>query len=94
MSLTTNHQLDLLHDLLSLQCEEGNGTISECEQISRLIRSLQQQESMQNTSLYALLATIDDYSSTGTNCSNLQQHIEKHQTVINEWLPQIKDSMH
>ncbi|SFM09412.1 YtzH-like protein [Gracilibacillus orientalis] len=94
MALNANNQLDLLHDLLSLHAEECCGSASECEQISRLIRSLQQQPSIQNSDLVQIVDVIDQYGTLGATSNNLDDHIYKHQPEIEQWLQVIKDSNH
>ncbi|WP_018933612.1 YtzH-like family protein [Gracilibacillus lacisalsi] len=94
MALNVNNQLDLLHDLLSLHAEECCGSASECEQISRLIRSLQQQPSIQNSELSQIVDVIDHYGTSGAISHNLDDHINQHQTDIQQWLQVIKDSNH
>ncbi|QGH35368.1 hypothetical protein GI584_15480 [Gracilibacillus salitolerans] len=94
MALNTNNQLDLLHDLLSLHAEECCGSASECEQISRLIRSLQQHPSIQNSDLVQIVDVIDQYGTLGATSNNLDDHITKHQPEIEQWLQVIKDSNH
>ncbi|MGP4041537.1 YtzH-like family protein [Gracilibacillus sp. D59] len=94
MALNINNQLDLLHDLLSLHAEECCGSASECEQISRLIRSLQQQPSIQNSDLVQIIDVIDQYGTLGATSHNIDEHINKHQPEIEQWLQVIKDSIH
>ncbi|MGN8645846.1 YtzH-like family protein [Gracilibacillus sp. HCP3S3_G5_1] len=94
MPLNANNQLDLLYDLLSLHAEECCGSASECEQISRLIRSLQQHPSIQNSDLVQLVDVIDQYGTLGATSNNLDAHINQHQSDIQQWLQVIKDSNH
>ncbi|UOQ47101.1 YtzH-like family protein [Gracilibacillus caseinilyticus] len=92
MSLNINNQLDLLHDLLSLHAEECCGSTSECEQISRIIRSLQKNPSLPNNELSQILEGIDQYGSQGATSTNLDDHITSYQSDIEQWLQVIKDS--
>ncbi|WP_163539202.1 YtzH-like family protein [Gracilibacillus sp. YIM 98692] len=92
MSLNMNNQLDLLHDLLSLQAEECCGSTSECQQISRLIKSIQENPNIQQSKLFEHLDFIYQYSTVGESSANLNQHIEYHQHDIENWLQAIKDS--
>ncbi|WP_058307055.1 YtzH-like family protein [Gracilibacillus massiliensis] len=91
MVLNINNQLDLLHDLLSLHAEECCGSTSECQQISRLIKSIQQQPNI-NSNLVDILDGIDHYGNLGANSDNLDDHITSHQPDIQQWLQVIKDS--
>ncbi|UOQ86334.1 YtzH-like family protein [Gracilibacillus salinarum] len=92
MSLTINNQLDLLHDILSLHAEECCGSTSECEQISRIINSLQQNPSLPKNDLSQILDGINQYGSQGANSANLDDHITSYQSDIKQWLQVIKDS--
>ncbi|GAE92888.1 hypothetical protein JCM21714_1911 [Gracilibacillus boraciitolerans JCM 21714] len=93
MVLNVNNQLDLLYDLLSLHAEECCGSSSECEQISRLIKSIQQHPNMDNN-LYDVINGIDQYGNKGAISNNLDDHIHQHQTDIQQWLQVIKDANH
>lgn len=92
MALNINNQLDLLHDLLSLHADECCGEPSECEQITRLIQSIQQQPAIQQTSLINHVDHIKQYSMHGASSHNLNEHISHYQKDIEDWLKVIKDS--
>ncbi|PWU70254.1 YtzH-like family protein [Gracilibacillus dipsosauri] len=92
MTLNTQHQLDLLHDLLSLHAEEGCGSSSECEQIARLVESLQQKTDLPHSKLMENFTGIYQYGTDGANSEDLDQHIINNQTSIQGWLETIKDS--
>ncbi|MDX8047472.1 YtzH-like family protein [Gracilibacillus sp. S3-1-1] len=92
MALTINNQLELLHDLLSLHAEEQCGSASECEQISRLIKVLGNQPQFQHTDLAQLTDAIDQYGIAGATSTNIDNHIQMHQSDIQQWLQVIKDS--
>ncbi|MFC4388180.1 YtzH-like family protein [Gracilibacillus marinus] len=91
MSLNINNQLELLHDLLSLHAEEGCGSKSECEQIARLIQSIQQQNTIQSP-LTNHYDHIRKYGEDGAVTSTMEQHILSHQEAFSTWLQSIKDS--
>ncbi|SER95235.1 YtzH-like protein [Gracilibacillus ureilyticus] len=93
MVLNIQNQLDLLHDLLSLHAEEGCGSNSECEQIARLIDSIQQQNAL-HFPLSHHLENIRQYGVNGATTSELDQHILRHQASFDQWLQSIKDSNH
>ncbi|KAB8138324.1 hypothetical protein F9U64_05385 [Gracilibacillus oryzae] len=91
MTLNVQHQLELLHDLLSLHAEEGCGSNAECEQIARLIHSIQQQNAL-HFPLSQHMENIRQYGVNGANSSEMEQHILRHQASFNQWLQSIKDS--
>ncbi|ENH95799.1 hypothetical protein J416_14228 [Gracilibacillus halophilus YIM-C55.5] len=94
MVLNVQNQLDLLYDLLSLHAEECCGSHSECEQIKRLIHSIQQKPDMEGSQLVSHLDQIYQYGETGGLATNIDQHIQNHQGDIQQWLHVIKDSNH
>lgn len=92
MSLNLNNKLQLLHDLLSLHAEDCNGSTSECEQITRIIQSIQHDPHIRNTGLFQHLNSMKQYSVHGASASSLDEHISQYQPQMEEWLQAIKDS--
>ncbi len=71
MSLSVENQLSLLRDILHEHCESCCGSKSECEQISRLARSILSNKSTDQQELLALLPGIHSYSSAGERASEI-----------------------
>lgn len=92
MSLSLNNKLQLLHDLLSLHAEECHGSTSECEQITRIIQSIQHDPQIKETGLIQHLDMMKQYSVHGAAAANLEQHISQYQPEMEEWLQAIRDS--
>jgi hypothetical protein len=88
MPLQYQDQLNLLKDILSNHQTDCCGSISECEQLERLIKSL-----MVNTHIESnvknILEEIYSYSQNGINSSDLDRHIESHQNQLSEWVGNI-----
>ncbi|MFD1019092.1 YtzH-like family protein [Thalassobacillus hwangdonensis] len=95
MSLTVNDQLNMLYDLLTEQCEDGCGTVSECQQIARIVHSLQsKQMDSRHETLTGHLPNIYDYGNNVQSTQQLDDHIRSNQPNLHEWisvLEQIKD---
>ncbi|MBM7554916.1 YtzH-like family protein [Thalassobacillus pellis] len=95
MPLTVNDQLNVLYDLLSEQCEDGCGTIAECEQIARLVHSLQAKlDDDAYHDFRSQLPAIYKYSSNLHSDDQFEDHIISNQANLKQWtnaLSEIKD---
>lgn len=85
MTLNTNHQLTLLHDLLDEHHVEQSGQVSEYQQIKRLIKSLMTDQTLNDEQLLQLLPEIYNYSLKGENAQNQTEHITEYQNNIEQW---------
>ncbi|MCT2535030.1 YtzH-like family protein [Aquibacillus koreensis] len=86
MSLNVNDQLHVLYDLLSEQSEDCCGSVSECQQIKRLVQSLISNESVNNQELQQLLPEIYNYGRKGEIAQNLEEHISTNQQNLKTWV--------
>ncbi|KKI91636.1 YtzH-like family protein [Bacillus sp. SA1-12] len=88
MPIQYHDQVNLLKDILSEHQSECCGTVAECEQLERLIKSL-----MVNTNIdqnvKGILENIYSYSQAGINSASLDQHIESHQNQLSQWIQDI-----
>lgn len=88
MPLTEHDQVNLLKDILNNHQTDCCGSVSECEQLERLIKSL-----MVNTNIdqnvKAVLQEIYEYSQNGINSTNLDTHIESNQQQLSNWVDHI-----
>ncbi|WP_018664036.1 YtzH-like family protein [Heyndrickxia acidiproducens] len=88
MALTHRDQLTLLTDILDDHQTDCCGSVSECEQLERLVKSLlvnpAVQEEMKQT-----LTNVYGYSQAGKNAQHLDDHIEAHQNQLSEWVDQL-----
>ena len=85
MPLNQEHQLALLTDILSNQQTDCCGSISECEQVQRLITSLRTNGQL-NENILPILEEINRYSEQGIRTSNLDDHIQSHQDQLSQWV--------
>jgi hypothetical protein len=88
MPLNYEHQMTILKDILSNQQTDCCGTVSECEQIERLVKSLMTNESVQQQ-IKNVLPSIYAYGQAGKYSANLDDHILSHQQQLTEWINEL-----
>lgn len=88
MPLQYQDQVNLLKDILSNHQTDCCGSVSECEQLERLIKSLMVNSNIDQNSKQ-VLDQIYSYSQSGINASNLDAHIESHQEQLSQWVDNI-----
>ncbi|QXE00739.1 YtzH-like family protein [Terribacillus sp. DMT04] len=89
MSLSVDNQLGLLRDILSEHCESCCGSKSECEQISRLARSILSNKSSDQHEILAMLPGIHSYSSAGEKAADINAHITTNRGQLENWVETI-----
>lgn len=85
MPLQYQDQVNLLKDILTNHQEDCCGSVSECEQLERLIKSLMANPNFNQNDIQ-VLNQIYSYSQNGVNSTNLEQHIESHQAELSQWV--------
>lgn len=85
MPISQKDQLTLLQDLLRNHHTDACGSKSECEQIARLVQSLQNQETI-HQDLLPLLNDVDQYSKNGIVSSDLNEHISSSKEDLSQWV--------
>ncbi len=88
MPLSQQHQMTVLKDILTNHQSDCCGSVSECEQVERLIKSLMANGNMGNQIL-PILTEIYEYSQSGINSSDLDSHILSHQDQLSSWVSDI-----
>ncbi|MED3552917.1 YtzH-like family protein [Cytobacillus praedii] len=88
MPIDQQDQLNLLKDILSNHQTDCCGSVSECEQLERLVKSLISNPNV-DQSAKTVLEDIYKYSQNGINSSQLDNHIEMHQQELSEWVDSI-----
>ncbi|MBS4216763.1 YtzH-like family protein [Bacillus sp. FJAT-49711] len=88
MSLKVQDQVGLLQDILVNHLEDCCGSVSECEQLGRLVKSLLASNSI-SSDMQPLLEEIYTYCQSGKNSSDLESHINAHQEELSQWVGQI-----
>jgi hypothetical protein len=92
MSLTVNHQLELLMDLLDEQQSECCAQVSEYHQIKRLVKSMMANNTITDEQLLALLPEIYNYGRQGESVQNQEEHIITNKDNINNWINAIEQT--
>ncbi|MGL4522092.1 MAG: YtzH-like family protein [Bacilli bacterium] len=85
MPLSHTHQMQLIKDILLNHSQDCCGTVSECEQVERVVKNLltneQVPEDVKNT-----LREVYFYSQKGKYSPDLDQHISNHQGQLTSWV--------
>ncbi|OIK08989.1 hypothetical protein BIV60_25130 [Bacillus sp. MUM 116] len=88
MPLSHQDQVTLLKDILSNHQTDCCGSVAECEQLERLVKSL-----MVNTqvdqNVKNILQEVYRYSQNGAQTAHLDQHILSNQENLSGWVSQI-----
>nr|WP_263325386.1 YtzH-like family protein [Neobacillus sp. Marseille-Q6967] len=88
MPLSHQDQVTLLKDILNNHQVDCCGSVAECEQLERLVKSL-----MVNTQIdqnvKSILQDVYDYSQHGVQSSDLDQHIQTNQGNLSQWVNSI-----
>lgn len=92
MTLTTNHLLTLLQDILHEQSSELQADVSEYQQIKRLVKTMMANNSISNETLLQLLPEIYNYGRLGENAQNMEEHIHSNKDNIEQWLHAIDET--
>ena len=85
MPLQYQDQMNLIKDILTNQQSDCCGSLSEYEQLERVIVSLMANNNV-NQQDVETLSQIYSYSQNGINSTNLDQHIQSHQEDLSQWV--------
>lgn len=90
MKLPISHQdkLNLLKDILNNHQMDCCGSVSECEQVRRLVKSIMMQPDLDQHA-QSVLEKIYYYSQLGSQSAQLDHHIEAHQSELSQWVNEI-----
>ncbi|MBY0098954.1 YtzH-like family protein [Mesobacillus maritimus] len=88
MPLSYQDQVNLLTDILSNQQTDCCGSVAECEQVERLVKSLMVNTNLDNN-VKPVLQEIYQYSQNGKYSSDLDEHILSNQENLNNWVDNI-----
>ncbi|MBA9026243.1 YtzH-like family protein [Peribacillus huizhouensis] len=85
MPLSHEHQMTLLKDILSNHQTDCCGSISEYEQVERLVKSLLVNNGV-HQNVKSILQDVYQYSQNGISTSDSDQHIQTHQDQLLQWV--------
>ncbi|MEH6943461.1 YtzH-like family protein [Bacillus sp. JJ722] len=88
MPLSQRDQVTLLKDILNNHQSDCCGSITECQQVERLVTSLLTNGEV-NEQLIPILNEIQKYSHGGQSSGDLNTHISSHQQQLSEWVSNI-----
>ncbi|KKK38400.1 hypothetical protein WQ57_09445 [Mesobacillus campisalis] len=88
MPLDHHDQVNLLKDILANQQNDCCGSVAECEQLERLVKSLMVNASL-DENILPILQEVYQYSQAGAYSSDLDQHILSNQDNLSNWVDQI-----
>ena len=88
MPLSQQHQVTILKDILMNHQSDCCGSVSECEQVERLVKSLLANGQV-SEQIIPILNDIYTYSQNGINTDNLDNHINTHQDQLSSWVDSI-----
>jgi hypothetical protein len=88
MPLSHNDQVTLLKDILSNHQTDCCGSVAECEQLERLVKSLMVNTQI-NQNVKGILQDVYNYSQTGAQTADLDQHILSNQENLSQWVNDI-----
>ncbi len=88
MPIQYTDQLNLLKDILQDHLEDCCGTVSELEQIERLVKQLMMNHQV-DPEIQAILEDIYYYGQKGKYSSDLDNHISTYQNQLSNWVDSI-----
>jgi hypothetical protein len=88
MPINHEHQINLLKDILNNHQSDCCGSVSECEQLERLITSLKVNGNI-DQNILPILEEVNQYSQKGIQYSNLNNHIGSYQNQLSQWVDDI-----
>ncbi|MFD1706795.1 YtzH-like family protein [Siminovitchia sediminis] len=88
MPLSYHDQIGLLKDIMVNHLEDLQGSVSECTQIGRLVKSLLANQEV-HPELTPVLEEIYFYCQTGSRTKDLTGHIDSHQEHLSHWIGNI-----
>jgi hypothetical protein len=88
MPLNYQDQVNLLKDILNNHQTDCCGSVAECEQLERLIKSLMVNGDIDHN-VKNVLQEIYTYSQAGVNAGNLDDHITTSKNQLTQWVNDI-----
>jgi YtzH-like protein len=88
MPLSHQDQVTLLKDILNNHQTDCCGSVAECEQLERLVKSLMVNEQV-DQNVKNILLEVYEYSQHGAGTADLDQHILSNQENLSDWVSNI-----
>jgi hypothetical protein len=88
LPLSHEDQVTLLKDILSNHQTDCCGSVAECEQLERLVKSLMVNTNV-NQNVKSILQEVYHYSQHGVGTADLNEHILSNQENLSTWVNNI-----
>jgi hypothetical protein len=88
LPLSHEDQVTLLKDILSNHQTDCCGSVAECEQLERLVKSLMVNTEV-NQNVKSILQEVYQYSQNGAQTADLDEHILSNQENLSTWVNNI-----
>lgn len=88
MPLSHSDQVTLLKDILNNHQTDCCGSVAECEQLERLVKSLMV-NSQVDQNVKNILQEVYQYSQQGAGTADLDEHILSNQENLSQWVNDI-----
>ncbi len=88
MPLNNQDKATVLRDILSSHQTDCCGSVAECEQVERLVKSLMAKTGI-NQNVKGILQEIYEYGQHGAQSADLDAHIEMNQGRLQNWVDDI-----
>ncbi|MHC0038912.1 YtzH-like family protein [Pseudoneobacillus sp. C159] len=88
MPLNHQDQVNLLKDILNNHQTDCCGSVAECEQLERLVKSLMVNQNIHDN-VKNVLQEVYTYSQAGVYTSDLDSHITNNQDQLAQWVNDI-----
>ncbi|EKN66022.1 hypothetical protein BABA_17802 [Neobacillus bataviensis LMG 21833] len=88
MPLSHEHQVTLLKDILTNHQSDCCGSVAECEQLERLVKSLMVNAQV-DQNVKTILQEVYQYGQHGAQTADLDQHILSNQENLSQWVSDI-----
>ncbi|MFS0751070.1 YtzH-like family protein [Oceanobacillus sp. 1P07AA] len=92
MTLNVSNQLTLLSDILDEQHGECCASVSECQQIGRLVQSILDRDQITDEQLLTILPEIYNYGRQGEQAQSLPNHVSSNIDNIKHWINAIEQT--
>src|SRR5699024_6308191 len=92
MTLSVNHQLMLLHDILEEHHLDHAASGAEHQQIKRIVQTILANNGISDEQLLELLPEIYNYGQKGESSQSQPDDITSHQTNLESWMSAIRQT--
>src|SRR5699024_9947191 len=92
MTLSVNHQLMLLHDILDEHHLDHSASVAEHQHITRIVQTILANNRIADEQLLELLQEIYNHRQKRQSTQNQPDHITYHQNNLESWMSAIRQT--